>query len=347
MIGHVRPAEPPTSSRVGASGIVRTAAIEKVSVPAYRVELSDFTRSSLIERERMRRRSPRPFKDMYDIKKEMAMRAEASIHKTNAGGSTELARWVNERFATRQKAIEDASENFRSQSELLRAQLQTRMMYGPNVSGREIKKVVGPDGNLYFDSVTVNFQMPSTTNNALNDFFRARGLRANATNPNLPGGANWGVASEASSLEQDALNTMRRQARTKAAFQGGGGNLFAEEIAAEDAKLQAKTLPSSPSVGDGGLFEQEIRMRQAEREAARAAEMKILNQKLQATLAGNGEPFAVNAQAKTNAQALQSEVAYFGLVQGNIPKNFKAVSVKGIAYDATYGRYANTTLNVV
>ena len=74
MIGLARAAEPPNSSRVAASGVTRASAVKKISVPAYRVELSDYARGSMIERERLRRKSPRPFRDNFDLKKEYIKR---------------------------------------------------------------------------------------------------------------------------------------------------------------------------------------------------------------------------------------------------------------------------------
>lgn len=343
MIGLARAAESPNSSRVAAAGVTSAPAVSRVSVPAYRVELSDYARSAMLERQRLKKRTPRAFKDNFDIKKEFTMRQEEALKKTNAGGSTRNAAVIDEVFQKRQKAIVEASAAFRRKSELLHARLQTRMMYGPNVTGRQIRRVIGPDGGLYMSQISLEFEAPSASNNALNDFHRAQGLRTSALNPNLPGGVNWGVASKASLAAFEAYNQLRADARTRARV-APQENLFADEIKAQETKRQAKLMRGVTFGQQEGMFAEEIKLRQAKREAARKAELKAINAKLAGGTDASEAVFTQTWAGKAEAEALQSEVAYFGLAQGNIPKNYKTTSVKGIAYDATYGRHTNTTL---
>ncbi|MBL92959.1 MAG: hypothetical protein CMH56_14245, partial [Myxococcales bacterium] len=213
----------------------------------------------------------------------------------------------------------------------------------PNVAGRQIRRVIGPDGGLYMSQISVEFVAPSASKNALSDFQRAHGLRTSALNPNLPGGVNWGVASKASLAEFEAYNQLRADARARASFVAKD-NIFAEEIKAQEAQRQARVMPG-PSLGQQeGMFAEEIKLRQAKREAARQAELKAINAKLAGGANAGDAVVAQTWAGKTDAQALQSEVAYLGLLNGNIPKNHKATSVKGVAYNATYGRFANTTV---
>jgi len=285
----------------------------RVDVPAYRVSLSDHTRGTIYERARMRTKLPREFRDNYDLKKELAMKEQAALEKTIAGGLRYNADMLEQKSHIRSKKLAEATAAFQSKSRQVRARLMARTSYGPSVLSRNIKHEIGPDGGIYPTHIGLSFDLPTGSSNAYEDFQKAQTVRQLALSAHNPGGANFEVAMMARRTGNDAFE--RYQAQRRARMESSGGTWDAE-IRAQEIAREQKRLERLAELSEEIVF------------MTRPGEAQLLN----------------STKADSDYNALRAKVAYKGIEGGFIPANFKKQEHMGLAYNATYGRYDQTAL---
>ena len=291
----------------------------QVSVPAYKVSISDETRAVSYERARMRQKLPRPPKDMYEIKKELALKAAAAVAKMIVGGVRYNADKLSMEESNQKQKLQEATAGFKRGSNSVLARLQTRSAYGPNVIRRNVKTVIGPDGGIYATGVSLDYDLPtaSPSSNAYSDFQKLQSVRQLALSAHNPGGADFQMAAQAQRLGNSAFD--RYQAQMKARRVSGG---------------------------EEGLWDAEVRKQEHAQKAKRAARQQELRETVVFKTRPGEAQLLSSFGAKSNDDTLTLKVAHQGYELGNIPGNFKKQTNMSLVYESAYDRYVNTLTSI-
>jgi hypothetical protein len=262
----------------------------------------------------MRQELPRPPKDNYEIKKELALKEEAAVAKMIVGGARYNADKLAVEESNQKQKLKEVTAGYQRGSNAILARLQTRSAYGPNVVRRNVKTVIGPDGGTYAVGASLDYDLPlaSSSSNAYGDFQKLQSVRQLALSAHNPGGADFQMAAQARRLGNNAYERFQGQSR--------------------------KT-----SFDKEGMWDAEVRKQEHSQKAKRAARQQELRETVVFRTRPGEAQLLASLGAKSNDDTLTLKVAHQGFELGNIPGNFKKQTNMSLVYQSAYDRYVNTS----